>query len=157
MGGDQQREFCFPVRKLFAGRECFSDTGANIAVSFAEYHRNEKLRRIHREGGVPDLLTEVVVEYGQRDDVALHRDPGAVTVEERRADDGDPLDRHSGSLAENADAVALERAVRLYRMPECHVAYRDVGNRQPAVVAATRARRRPDSDRVCLHIGVACR
>jgi hypothetical protein len=52
--GANDDDFVFPVHKLFAGRECLK--GQNLAVSFLEFHRNEKLRKTHRlaeaEGGL---------------------------------------------------------------------------------------------------------
>lgn len=53
VSGDNNRTFLFPVHKLFPGSECFID--ANITLEFLEYHRNEKLRRIHTHGNVPVL------------------------------------------------------------------------------------------------------
>jgi len=47
---DPHRTFLFPVHKLFSGRSCVP--GATIAVDFKEYHRNEKLKRIHSAGGI---------------------------------------------------------------------------------------------------------
>src|SRR5206468_5085861 len=47
---DRLREFPFPVHKLFAGRQCVS--GATLKLAFQEYHRNDKLRRVHKAGGV---------------------------------------------------------------------------------------------------------
>jgi len=47
---DRLRYFCFPVHKLFDGRDCVA--GANISVTFREFHRNDKLRRVHKAGGV---------------------------------------------------------------------------------------------------------
>lgn len=49
------RGFLFPVHKLFDGTECLP--GLNLTVRFDEFHRNEKLRRLHRlppsSGGLP--------------------------------------------------------------------------------------------------------
>jgi len=39
-------DFVFPVHKLFAGDECLE--GQTIGLDFLEYHRNEKLRMVHR-------------------------------------------------------------------------------------------------------------
>ena len=47
---DPHRTFLFPVHKLFSGRSCIA--GATITLDFKEYHRNEKLKRIHAAGGV---------------------------------------------------------------------------------------------------------
>jgi hypothetical protein len=48
---DTQQLFLFPVHKLFAGSECLlgaNGAGINLpAVSFHEFHINEKLRRLH--------------------------------------------------------------------------------------------------------------
>ncbi|MBE9192894.1 hypothetical protein IQ230_21565 [Gloeocapsopsis crepidinum LEGE 06123] len=51
--GDRTRQFLFPVHKLFPGDECLRD--ANITLEFLEYHRNEKLQRVHTRGGIPVL------------------------------------------------------------------------------------------------------
>ncbi len=52
--GSDVAQYIFPVHKLFSGRECIK--GRNLAVEFAEFHRNEKLRRIHalptKRGGI---------------------------------------------------------------------------------------------------------
>jgi hypothetical protein len=42
--GDAEREFLYPVRKLFAGAECVP--GRTLSIQFAESHRAEKLRRL---------------------------------------------------------------------------------------------------------------
>jgi hypothetical protein len=47
---DQIRAFYFPVHKLFPGDECVA--GATITLNFDEYHRNDKLRRVHKAGGI---------------------------------------------------------------------------------------------------------
>jgi hypothetical protein len=47
---DRNRAFLFPVHKLFAGSDCM--TGLNIKLDFQEFHRTDKLRRIHRHGGI---------------------------------------------------------------------------------------------------------
>jgi len=55
--GDKNAIFLVPVHKLFAGPECLD--GENVQLSFLEFHRNEKLRKIHQlppaKGGVPAL------------------------------------------------------------------------------------------------------
>lgn len=58
MGGHRgaaDDSFLFPVHKLFAGTECIA--GRTLGVKFLEFHRNEKLRKIHRlpvaQGGIP--------------------------------------------------------------------------------------------------------
>jgi hypothetical protein len=46
-------DYVFPVHKLFDGRECLA--GRSVRVRFHEYHRNEKLLRIHQltgQGGI---------------------------------------------------------------------------------------------------------
>ena len=48
--GDQRRDFALPVHKLFPGPECLADT--ELSIRFNEFHRNEKLARVHREGGI---------------------------------------------------------------------------------------------------------
>ena len=54
-GGSSGENFVFPVHKLFTGHECLKDK--NIEVGFLEFHRNEKLRKIHElpeaKGGLP--------------------------------------------------------------------------------------------------------
>jgi hypothetical protein len=47
---DPVRTFHYPVHKLFPGSDCIS--GAEIDLSFQEYHRNEKLRKLHVVGGL---------------------------------------------------------------------------------------------------------
>ena len=47
---DLTRTFLFPVHKLFPGSECVP--GTRMTLSFKEFHRNEKLRRIHAVGGI---------------------------------------------------------------------------------------------------------
>ena len=48
-------DFIFPIHKLFDGNECLS--GKSLTVRFAEFHRNEKLRKVHSlpttDGGIP--------------------------------------------------------------------------------------------------------
>jgi hypothetical protein len=55
--GDNTRFFLMPIHKLFAGSECL--VGENFQLSFHEFHRSEKLRRIHllspAKGGVTQL------------------------------------------------------------------------------------------------------
>ncbi|MDC0711900.1 hypothetical protein POL68_25760 [Stigmatella sp. ncwal1] len=54
--GDTQRTFLFPVHKLFAGDECLvGETLTEAGLDFDEYHRNEKLRRVHTHGRIPAL------------------------------------------------------------------------------------------------------
>jgi hypothetical protein len=48
---DRTRQFLFPVHKLFPGDECLRDV--NITLEFLEYHRNEKLQRVHTHGEIP--------------------------------------------------------------------------------------------------------
>jgi hypothetical protein len=50
---DTNRTFLVPVHKLFPGPE--SLTGRTLTLSFVEFHRNEKLRRIHTNGNIPTL------------------------------------------------------------------------------------------------------
>jgi hypothetical protein len=47
---DPHRTFLFPVHKLFSGQSCVAR--ATITLDFKEYHRNEKLKRIHSAGGI---------------------------------------------------------------------------------------------------------
>ena len=58
LAGDAERVFLVPVHKLFAGDECL--VGETVPPpSFREYHRSEKLRKIHQvaaaSGGVTPL------------------------------------------------------------------------------------------------------
>jgi hypothetical protein len=48
---DANRIFLAPVHKLFPGQECLA--GSNLSLSFTEFHRNEKLQRVHTNGGIP--------------------------------------------------------------------------------------------------------
>ncbi|HEY4166038.1 MAG TPA: hypothetical protein VGM96_04655 [Reyranella sp.] len=45
--GDEERIFLLPIRKLFDGPGCIA--GHDLGVSFTEFHRREKLRRIFTE------------------------------------------------------------------------------------------------------------
>jgi hypothetical protein len=47
---DAVRTFLFPVHKLFPGTECVRD--ADVRIDFTEYHRTEKLNRIHAVAGI---------------------------------------------------------------------------------------------------------
>jgi hypothetical protein len=47
---DPIRTFYYPLHKLFPGSDCVA--GATVGQVFHEYHRNEKLRRLHIAGGV---------------------------------------------------------------------------------------------------------
>jgi len=47
---DQIRPFYYPIHKLFSGSGCVK--GRKISLAFREYHRNEKLRRIHLQGRI---------------------------------------------------------------------------------------------------------
>ena len=49
---DRAHEFLFPRHKLFPGDECLVDCRVR-RVEFREWHRTEKLRRIHTAGGIP--------------------------------------------------------------------------------------------------------
>jgi hypothetical protein len=52
--GDEDRNFLFPVHKLFDGSECLK--GANLTLKFLERHCNEKLAKFHADpdgAGVP--------------------------------------------------------------------------------------------------------
>jgi hypothetical protein len=48
-GGPRTEAFVFPVHKLFDGPECLA--GRTLRVRFLEYHRNEKLLRVHGLAG----------------------------------------------------------------------------------------------------------
>ncbi|MEQ8654436.1 MAG: hypothetical protein RIC87_18355 [Kiloniellales bacterium] len=47
---DRKRRFAFPLHKIFPGSDCLD--GYDIDLLFHEFHRNEKLQRVHRQGGV---------------------------------------------------------------------------------------------------------
>jgi len=47
---DPIRTFYYPVHKLFSGSDCIA--GADIDLLFREFHRNEKLRKLHVVGGI---------------------------------------------------------------------------------------------------------
>lgn len=53
--GPADDDFLFPVHKLFEGRECIK--GQTLTIGYSEFHRNEKLRKIHSlpesQGGLP--------------------------------------------------------------------------------------------------------
>jgi hypothetical protein len=55
--GDNNKFFLVPLHKLFPGNECL--TGEDVQLSFQEFHRSEKLRRIHllppASGGIAPL------------------------------------------------------------------------------------------------------
>jgi hypothetical protein len=51
--GDEDRNFLFPVHKLFNGNECLLDR--KISVQYSERHVNEKMRRFHTETGVEPI------------------------------------------------------------------------------------------------------
>ena len=48
--GDEDRNFLFPVHKLFDGDECLK--GSLISVKYSERHVNEKIRKFHVNSGV---------------------------------------------------------------------------------------------------------
>jgi hypothetical protein len=69
--GDDDRTFLFPVHKLFDGRECLR--GLDIRLQFSELHRNDKIRRVHTEAGIPvmngfDLRKPPFVRTSDSDD-----------------------------------------------------------------------------------------
>jgi hypothetical protein len=45
---DDNRDFRYPIHKLFPGDDCIK--GAEIDLAFKEFHRNEKLRKLHVVG-----------------------------------------------------------------------------------------------------------
>jgi hypothetical protein len=59
---DPHRTFLFPVHKLFSGKSCVA--GATITLDFIEYHRNEKLKRIHSAGGIKVAKGFDIAAYG---------------------------------------------------------------------------------------------
>jgi hypothetical protein len=87
--GDEDRNFLFPIHKLFDGTECLRKS--NIVLKFSERHRNEKLSKFHRDpdgAGVPVVdgfdisKTPFVRDSGAGDDmVRLHRIGSSVLVE----------------------------------------------------------------------------
>lgn len=52
---DKGLKFLFPVQKLFAGKECLGGENSSLELTFRQYHRNEKLSRIHSQGRIPPL------------------------------------------------------------------------------------------------------
>lgn len=52
VGGDQDRQFLYPLRKLFAGDECVA--GHTLSLTFAESHLSTKLQRVVNGEGTPD-------------------------------------------------------------------------------------------------------
>ncbi len=60
--GDRFSRFLFPVHKLFPGEECLR--GFNLTSEFLEYHRNEKLKRLHTEQSQPDSLGRIPIIPG---------------------------------------------------------------------------------------------
>jgi hypothetical protein len=51
--GDEDRNFLFPVHKLFDGDECLRN--ATVRITFSERHRNDKLNKFHAVTDVPAL------------------------------------------------------------------------------------------------------
>jgi len=47
---DLSRTFYYPIHKLFSGTDCIS--GSRVELTFKEFHRNEKLRKLHVVGGL---------------------------------------------------------------------------------------------------------
>jgi len=54
--GDEDRNFLFPVHKLFDGDECLKNT--TIRLTFSERHRNEKLGKFHSETGMGTIAMQ---------------------------------------------------------------------------------------------------
>jgi hypothetical protein len=82
---DKLRTFFFPVHKLFPGKNCIA--GATIKLAFQEYHRNDKLQRVHKSGGIKaikgfDLDEPPFVRDSQksRDLVTLRKEGASVLV-----------------------------------------------------------------------------
>ncbi|HMF07429.1 MAG TPA: hypothetical protein VKE72_10525, partial [Methylocella sp.] len=112
---DRRRTFYFPVHKLFAGRSCVS--GATIALDFKEFHRNEKLRRIHSAGGIKvvkgfDIEKPPFVRDSRNSDdlAALQRVGDSILVVPQP---NDQLAR----TAEQKNAVSGKKEVVRFRVP----------------------------------------
>ena len=56
---DEDRDFYFPVQKLFAGTVCIA--GRSITLLFKEFHLNDKLKCVHIAGGVD--VTERIPQH----------------------------------------------------------------------------------------------
>ena len=83
---DTSRTFLVPVHKLFPGPDSLA--GRNLSLSFAEFHQNEKLRRVHTHGDIPPLPGfDVNLPPFVRDSVNM---PGEM-LELRRAGNGSVL------------------------------------------------------------------
>src|SRR5262249_19294397 len=111
----RRRTFYFPVHKLFAGRSCVS--GATIALDFKEFHRNEKLRRIHSAGGIKvvkgfDIEKPPFVRDSRNSDdlAALQRVGDSILVVPQP---NDQLAR----TAEQKNAVSGKKEVVRFRVP----------------------------------------
>lgn len=85
---DPLRTFYFPVHKLFAGDQCVA--GSTLTIKFSEYHRNDKLRRVHKAGNIPvfdgfDVNAFPFVRDSTNDDdfIELSRQGGSVLVSPR--------------------------------------------------------------------------
>ncbi len=112
---DPHRTFLFPVHKLFEGKSCVA--GATITLDFIEYHRNEKLKRIHSAGGVKvargfDIEKPPFVRDSKNTDdlVALHRVGASVLVV---AQQHDQLVR----TAEQKNSVSRKKEVVRFVVP----------------------------------------
>lgn len=73
----RNRQSLWPVRKIFAGEECFTDL--NVTLDYLEFHITEKLRSIHTEGGISidssfDLNAPPFVRTSETD-------PGIITLQ----------------------------------------------------------------------------
>lgn len=88
-GFDPNERFLFPFHKLFDGPECLRES--DLKLHFAEYHRNEKLHRIHRlaepDGGLTapigfeiDQFPYIRDSINGGDLVSLHRMGASVLV-----------------------------------------------------------------------------
>ncbi len=82
---DILRTFYFPVHKLFAGDRCIA--GSTLTIKFSEYHRNDKLRRVHKAGDIPvydgfDVNAFPFVRDSTNDDdfIELHRQGDSIVV-----------------------------------------------------------------------------
>jgi hypothetical protein len=84
---DRRRAFLFPLQKLFPGVDCVG--GTTVTLDFKEYHRNDKLRRLHTAGRLKvargfDVDTFPFVRDSRAGDlVELRREGASVLVAPR--------------------------------------------------------------------------
>ena len=114
--GDQGRVFAIPIHKLFPGTECLDD--ANLSIWFEEFHRNEKLKRVHSDGHVRvvdgfdiNVFPFVRDSDNSGDLVQLERQGASVTVV--------PVHQQTlVRLAEQANSVSGMREIVRFFVPQ---------------------------------------